>query len=1191
MFSFSYLSLLLAQAVPEATLDDRFSTPQKLAIAVLVLVGSFGLGNVLGKALRMPEYGTKIGLVLATLFAGILIDVFGWPPKLGIDLSGGVVLIYEVDQNQMQETNRGQILDQLTHQLGSVDGHKLKPRLNAGGIEIPLPDEALAPKVEQRIAKFIDKGLAITPVGVRRVDGEPVLVYTIESQRKQIDMEKLIGAVSKRINPSGVAEVTVRRYGNEQLEVIVPEVEQREVDQIKRIISTSGNLQFRILANRHDHRDIVELAEQSPSDEVFQGGKLKARWIEMRAGANSGDTITRKRNGVEQVLIMIDDYNVNGDYLAGAAPGHDHTTGAPCIDFSFNSQGANRFSHLTQENIPDAATGFQRSLGIVLDNVLQSAAHIRSAISDRGQITGNFSDEYVDFVVGVLNAGSLPAALQKEPISEQKISAQLGDDTIRSASIALIISTIAVVVFMLVYYRFAGIVADIAVLMNMVLATALMILIKAAFTLPGLAGFVLTVGMAVDANVLIYERIREETHRGASLRMAIRNGFSRAMATIIDSHLTTVFTAVVLYTIGTDQIKGFAVSLILGLAVSLYTAVYVARVILDVAERKRWITKLHMMQFIGETHIDFVRWRGPAIAASTIVIAIGMAAVYLRGADLFDIDFTGGVSVQILLKPDHRRDIADVRQLVSDLPDVAVSSVGTAEMKDREYKIDTSERDMAKVQQRLQEKFGDDLATYTLDYRSAKSTSAKSDEGAAASGPSLPGESAQPEGSKPDSAPPESKSSESTTLESKSPGAAPSEGKEPVKTPADGKSSDARRLPADSLLALAGDADDPSAGLLLAQATTPAKSAPAAKPPTPAAKPPTTKTPAAEDKPAATEKPAAEEKPATTPASESTTTEPDSAKSDSAKSDSAKPDTGDTTPAESTLSESTKPAVLVKYSLHFGEEINRPTLMKMIEEDLHAVGLPAVRFDLTNPQYKPGSTHGYKDWELSIPLTDEETEKLLAHTKGRLAQTAVFPLANQIGGKVAGDTKLLATYALLASLAAIVFYVWVRFQNAMFGIAAVLALIHDVLVTVGFLALSKYLAPFFGFVLVEDFKISLAVMAALLTIVGYSINDTIVIFDRIREVRGKNPDLTEKMINDSVNQTLSRTILTSGTVLIGTLILYFIGGPGIHPFAFAMLVGLISGTYSTVYIASPVLLWLKRPLAGPGFAASATAVR
>ncbi len=324
--------------------------------------------------------------------------------------------------------------------------------------------------------------------------------------------------------------------------------------------------------------------------------------------------------------------------------------------------------------------------------------------------------------------------------------------------------------------------------MNIVLATALMILIKAAFTLPGLAGFVLTVGMAVDANVLIYERIREETGRGASLRMAIRNGFARAMATNIDSHLTTVFTAVVLYTIGSDQIKGFAVSLILGLAVSLYTAVYVARVILDVAERKRWISRLHMMQFVGETHIDFVRWRGTAIAASSVVIAIGMGAVYLRGADLFDIDFTGGVSVQILLKPDHRRGIAEVRELVSDLTDVAVSSVGTAEMKDREYKIDTSERDMALVQKKLRDKFGDDLATYTLSYDAVEPAEAGAG-GAAPSGPTIPGdEPAKPEDTQPDSA---------------SPDAAPAEGKEPEtkqpetgKEPDGGKSGSLRRLPA-----------------------------------------------------------------------------------------------------------------------------------------------------------------------------------------------------------------------------------------------------------------------------------------------------------------------------------------------------------------------------------------------------------
>ena len=321
-----------------------------------------------------------------------------------------------------------------------------------------------------------------------------------------------------------------------------------------------------------------------------------------------------------------------------------------------------KFGQLTGENLPNKATGLAHELGIVLDNVLQSAASIRSTITDRGQITGSFDEAYVDFVVNVLNSGSLPAALQKEPISQDEISSQLGEDTIASGRDAMILSTIAVVAFMLFYYRFAGAVADLAVVMNMILAVALMLLIKAAFTLPGLAGLVLTVGMAVDANVLVYERMREEAARGASLRMTIRNGFSRAMATIIDSNLTTVATAVVLFAIGTDQIKGFAVSLILGLVVSMYTAVYVARVVFDVAERQRWLTKLHMRQMIGETHIDFVKWRGPAIALSLVVIAIGMVAVWCVARTCLDIDFTGGTSVQLLFKPEKAMDVAEVRQ-------------------------------------------------------------------------------------------------------------------------------------------------------------------------------------------------------------------------------------------------------------------------------------------------------------------------------------------------------------------------------------------------------------------------------------------------------------------------------------------------------------------------------------------------
>jgi SecD/SecF fusion protein len=186
----------------------------------------------------------------------------------------------------------------------------------------------------------------------------------------------------------------------------------------------------------------------------------------------------------------------------------------------------------------------------------------------------------------------------------------------------------------------------------------------------------------------------------------------------------------------------------------------------------------------------------------------------------------------------------------------------------------------------------------------------------------------------------------------------------------------------------------------------------------------------------------------------------------------------------------------------------------------------------------------------------------------------VWSSSNKIGPQVAGRMQRTAIIALIASWFGIIIYVWIRFQNIVFGVAAVIALIHDVLITVAALAISRWAAGAMGFLLVEDFKISLTIVAALLTIIGYSINDTIVIFDRLREIRGKSPEITAEMVNASLNQTLSRTFLTAFTVLIVVLVLYAFGGQGIHGFAFAMLIGVISGSYSTVFIATPLVLWL-----------------
>jgi SecD/SecF fusion protein len=911
------------------------------------------------RQLRVTKLWGRLATVLVALTAGLVLTNLGWPPRMGIDLKGGVILVYEIDAEKQPE------------------------------------------------------------------DG--------------VSMDKLVAAVSRRVNPGGQKEVTVRQYGLNQIEVIVPEVDQAEVELIKRIVSSAGVLEFRIVANPQDprHKEVIAKAARAPGIQVSDGKRPIGRWVQIDTAkidpAGDPTLVTRQAaDGNPEVLMVLDRFDVTGGYLSRASGGYDQNL-QPCVNFSFNSQGAALFGTLTSQNLPDPANRLTSRLGILLDDVLLSAPTIRSTISSDGQITGSFKQADVEFLVGVLNAGSLPAALSKDPISEQKISPQLGADTIRSGAQAMLLATILVLSFMLVYYRFSGLVADLAVLLNIVLVLALMISIKAAFTLAGLAGLVLSVGMAVDANVLIYERMREELDRGASVRMAIRNGFQRAFSTIVDSNLTTLITGLVLFSIGTDQLKGFAVTLILGLTLNLFTAVFCSRVIFDLAEQTRLLKKLSMARLFGRTNFQFVRWVRPAVIGSLVFIAVGLAAAWQRGQGLFDIDFTGGTSVQIAFKPDQALEIAAVREAVSELPDVAVSSVTVGDAAaNLRYKIDTSERDAAAVERTLRESFPGRLATYSMGFGEIVSA-------------------AGPEGS-------------ATT---------------------DGGNGEQ------------AEGEEPQADTETTASTPP------------------------------------EETPAVEVASLSTAVE-----------------------------------------LDFPQKINLPTLRETIEQAFAAAGHAEAAFELTSPEMttrlKP-----YRVWSLSTTLDPKTTRGVLEQVAAKLAETPIYLSANTIGGKVAGNTKVTAVYALLASLVMIVAYVWLRFQNVAFGLAAVVALLHDVLVTIGCLALSIYAAPFLGWALVDDFKISLDVVAALLTTVGFSINDTIVIFDRMREIRGKSTTVTAEMVDRAVNQTLSRTILTSGTAFLATFILYALGGQGIHAFAFATMIGILSGTYSTIYIAAPIVLWLQ----------------
>ena len=365
-----------------------------------------------------------------------------------------------------------------------------------------------------------------------------------------------------------------------------------------------------------------------------------------------------------------------------------------------------------------------------MDDSLLSAPNILQPIRKDGRITGNFTREEVDSLVQILKAGQLPAALTKLPIAENQIDATLGADTIAKGVNAIVTSLVLVLVFILVYYRFAGFVACVALVMNLAMILGTMVLINQPLTLPGLAGLVLTVGMSVDANVLIFERIREELKKGAAVRMAIRNGFSKATVTIVDANLTTLITAFVLYAIGTDQIRGFAVTLILGILFSMFTAIYVSRTIFDIAERHGFVS-LKMADtvnrirssFSGEKGLDFVGKGKLTLALSGLLIVIGIAALYGRGRGIFDIDFAGGSSVQFRIsEPAPTQKIRDIITAEMEKPgqeEIPFTlngvSVGTAP-EQTVYKVDSSQESVDDLKAVVTKAFeGSDVTLVTYD--------------------------------------------------------------------------------------------------------------------------------------------------------------------------------------------------------------------------------------------------------------------------------------------------------------------------------------------------------------------------------------------------------------------------------------------------------------------------------------------
>ncbi len=1029
--------------------------------------------------------------------------------RLGVDLVGGTILVYEVDPSKMTEEQRREFKPEdlaasLKRRIDPADLYNVTIRPVAGEtprVEIILPTGGVRQMEAERnqwrqliddaTREFPVEGNA-NPYGDVRQGQVAALEGEISKTHPDLNFDRIKGFVDQHW-----------QIGKDKRQLTGEEVEN-----IKNLIAQQGRLEFRILANRVDDKEAVEVAEREMKDPALQA-ELKNLaikgdpppppkppdstplvagkhvfavtlqnetsyhlydWVEVGKeelySLHLNSAAVAKNAGLKALLDRVRDKEafslpgypnllfycrtipnmdrvaprdreqnkkveyfvltrgpqlevtriagqdrlmpreITGDYLSSVVPGRSSRGNKLAVHFRLRSEGASLFGEVTNLNKPTG--NFLRHLAIVLDGQVRSAPVLQSAIPNgSGEISGDYTQQDLNTLVTILRAGALPATLRQEPVSQNSMGSTLGEDTIRKGTRAVGYAFVAVLVFMVIYYRFAGGVACVALLANLLLTVAFMVLVKATFTLPGLAGLVLTLGMAVDANVLIYERLREERERGASLALALRNGYDRAFPTIIDTHLSSIFTAIVLYVVGNDQLKGFGISLTVGLIISLFTSLYMTRTIFDFWSAKGWLRDLNFMHIFRRVpHVDFMAIRYYWFTATVILTVLGAALFIYRLPGDLNIDFVGGTAYTgRLTQPLSIDQLRAKLETNSALPDLSIEQIfpagaGSGDASEW-FTLRTSDKDAVKVQQDINDRLGDALKKiYLTKYQVA------------------------PDG-------------KSATLDFSD---APAEGKADFASPA--------------------------------QLTT-----------------------------------------------------------------------------------------LLTHEFK--------------KNDVHESGFRIVRPEDKSKEDPQGQgRYSQLTVQLNEPLDKAKFEQVLKDTQEQFARSPQPERLENFDRQLASNTQERAMYAILASWAALLLYLWFRFGSWTFGAAAVLCLIHDLFFTLGVIAACHYIhGTFLGRILaVQDFKIDLPSVAALLTLVGYSVSDTIVVFDRIREVRGKNPLLTPQMINDSVNQTLSRTLLSSLTVWLVVFVLYVAGGEGVHLFAFVMVVGVIVGTYSSIYIASPLLL-------------------
>ncbi|KAA0258679.1 protein translocase subunit SecD [Deferribacter autotrophicus] len=491
--------------------------------------------------------------IIFIVIVGALISLFPLNEKikLGLDLRGGMYVLLGVDVDKAVEAKLDTLVTQIKKDLrGEKVGFNFVRKEN-GKIIVALKDNSL-----DKVKEIINKHYPILKEsGLGNADN--VIEFTLDPKEveriKDYAVEQAAQVIRNRVDQFGVAEPIIQRQGKTNILVQLPGI--NDPDRAIKLIGKTAQLKFHLVD------DTVTISDIQSGNVPFDDIILYQKVIDKRTGKIVQNTpFALKRDAV-----------LTGDYLVDAEVRISSQFNEPYVWIKFDSAGSRLFEEITRNNVG-------KRLAIVLDNNVYSAPVIREAIAGgEAQITGNFTMEEAKDLAIVLRAGSLPAPVKI--LENRTVGPSLGKDSIQKGITASIIGFVLVVLFMAVYYRFAGVIADIALFLNFIIILGVMGMFKATLTLPGIAGLILTIGMSVDANVLIFERIREEVRLGRTALSAIEAGFEKAMSTILDANITTLIAAIVLFQFGTGPVKGFAVTLSIGILASMFTAIFVSKTI------------------------------------------------------------------------------------------------------------------------------------------------------------------------------------------------------------------------------------------------------------------------------------------------------------------------------------------------------------------------------------------------------------------------------------------------------------------------------------------------------------------------------------------------------------------------------------------------------------------------------------